>query len=186
MISAGQEALDHKLTHRDLEHTPDDGNCYEIIDGILYVTPFPTYLHQEAATALTAILYTHVREYNLGKVFAAGLKVVLDEPTGVGPDIVYISAEHMDRMQRDGYYGAPDLVVEVLSSKPQLDRYIKLNKYAQAHVPNYWIVDPEPRVLWDYQLQGNQYRLAGEHREAARFEPALFPGLAIMLADLWA
>lgn len=185
MSSPGQEALDHQLTHRDLEHTPDDGNRYEVIDGELFVTPFPSYAHQRAATRLTILLGTHVRERGLGEVFAAGLKVVLDEPTGVGPDLVYIAAARMDAMREDGYYGAPDLVVEVLSTKPQRDRYVKLRKYAASGVPHYWIVDPDGRRLSAYALEAGRYALRAEPSGDEIFEPALFTGLAIPLRELW-
>ncbi len=193
MRTLGQEALEHQLTHHDLEYTPNDGNRYELIDGVLYVTPFPSYRHQHAATQLTILLGAFVHKHKLGHVFAAGLKVVLDEPTGVGPDLAYIAAARMDRMQDDGYHGAPDLVVEVLSflvvevlsSKPQLDRYIKLNKYAEAGIPHYWIVDPVNRSVSVYQLDGERYRLAHEASKDETFSPKLFPDLHIQLNELW-
>jgi Uma2 family endonuclease len=121
--STGQEPHERGLTHRDLDHTPDDGNRWELIDGSLFVTPFPTYAHQLAASRLTYLLMAHVRANKLGEIFAAGLKVVLDDPTGVGPDVVYISGGQMGNMREDGFHGAPDLLVEVLSSKPELDRW---------------------------------------------------------------
>lgn len=183
--SPGQEALEHRLTHRDLDHLPDDGNRHEIIDGALHVTPFPSHAHQHAATQLTIILGAYLREHPLGRVFAAGLKVVLDEPSGVGPDLVYVSTARMDRMQEDGYHGAPDLVVEVISTKPQLDRYVKLNKYAATGIPHYWIVDPDTRLLSAYRLSGQRYQLVGDLQGEATFCPELFPGLTIELVELW-
>jgi len=173
------------LTYKDLEHTPDDGNRYEVIDGALFVTPFSTYPHQEAATQLLTILNAHVRGKGLGKVFASGLIVVLDTPTGVGPDIVYISSERMRDMREDGYHGVPDLLVEVLSSKPQLDRFVKASKYASAGVAHYWIVDPKGKTLTALRLQGGRYRVVVEAGRDDTFEPELFPGLAIDLSDLW-
>jgi Uma2 family endonuclease len=111
--------------------------------------------------------------------------VVLDVPTGVGPDVVYVSSARMASMQRDGFYGAPDLLVEVISSKPALDRVVKRDKYAQAGVPHYWIVDPEDRSLVVYRLEAGKYRIAASLSRDDRFEPELFPGLAIDLGDLW-
>jgi Uma2 family endonuclease len=173
------------LTHQDLAHTPDDGNIYEIIDGELYVTPFPSVSHQQVVTQLTGVLNQHVRREGLGRVFTAGLKVVLDEPTGVGPDIVFISQARMDGLRPDGYYGVPELVVEVLSSKPALDQHVKKHKYARAGIPHYWIVDPDLRRLLAYRLEGRAYRLLAEHEAQDVFRPELFPGLDIELAQLW-
>lgn len=177
------EQLDRPLTHRDLDHTPEDGNLYEVIDGVLHVTPFPDYPHQEAAGQLFTQLNVHVRSSGLGKVFPGGLKVVLDEPTGVGPDIVYVSHGRMDGMHEDGYHGAPDLVVEVLSSRPERDRVVKAAKYARAGIPHYWIVDPRDRNLRAYRLQAGHYVLVGDFRD--RFEPELFAGLSVGLTQLW-
>lgn len=179
------EPHERGLTHRDLDHTPDDGNRWELIDGSLFVTPFPTYAHQLAATHLTHLLLLHVRQHKLGHVFAAGLKVVLDDPTGVGPDIVYVSNERMEGMRDDGFHGTPDLLVEVLSSKPELDRFVKFHKYAAAGVPHYWIVDPEKRTIREYVLHGDRYQLASERSGDIGFEPTLFHGLSIPLAELW-
>ena len=183
--SPGLEALEHQLTQRDLEFTPDDGNRHEIIDGVLFVSPFPTYPHQAALQALLRALDVHVHAHGLGKIFPAGLKVVLDEPTGVGPDLTFVSAARMQHMRRDGYYGPPDLLVEILFSRPQLDRLVKLNKYAQAGVPHYWIVDPDERLLDAYRLEGGRYALAVELRGEVAFTPQLFPGLVIDLRELW-
>lgn len=176
---------DRPLTHHDLDATPDDGNRYELIDGVLHVSPFPNSSHQNVATQLVSILNEHVRKRKLGKVFAANLKVVLDEPTGVGPDVVYISEARLQGLAPDGYYGAPDLLIEVLSTKPALDVLIKKPKYARAGVPHYWMVDPERRILQAFRLEGDHYLLAAEAAGEAIFEPSLFPGLVIPLADLW-
>jgi Uma2 family endonuclease len=180
-----EDPHDRPLTHHDLDHTPDDGNRYEIIDGELYVSPFPSASHQNVATQLVSILNHYVRQRSLGLVFTSGLKVVLDEPTGVGPDVVFISQGRLDTLMADGFYGAPDLLVEVLSSKPALDTLIKKKKYARSGVPHYWIVDPEKRTLQAYRLEGDRYHLMAEVLGEAVFEPSLFPGLAIPLADLW-
>lgn len=175
----------HQLTQRDLDYTPDDGNLYEVIDGELFVTPFPGYAHQQVVSELFFRLSVHVRERRLGSVFSSGLKVVLDEPSGVGPDLVYISAENMANMREDGFYGAPDLVIEVTSTKPQLDRYVKFNKYARSGIPNYWLVDPERRKVEAFALAGDRYRRVAELERTGEFQPALFPGLSIDVETLF-
>jgi Uma2 family endonuclease len=173
------------MTQRDLDDTPDDGNRYEVIDGVLYVTPFPTTAHQSAVTNIVALLVQHVFDAGSGKVFTSGLKVVLDEPTGVGPDVVYLANERMAGLRADGYYGAPDMVVEVLSSRPALDTQIKKDKYARAGIRYYWIVDAAKRTLWEYRLAEGAYVLVTEARGEDEFRPELFPGLAILLGRLW-
>jgi len=174
-----------RLTQADLDDTPDDGNRWEIIDGELHVTPQPTPAHQNVVMQLGAILNAHVRKHALGRVFPAAIRVVLDEPTGVGPDLVFISNARLPGLQADGFYGAPDLVVEVLSSKPALDRLVKRDKYARAGVPHYWLVDPALRTFEVLVLDGDRYGLPLVLAGDARFTPTLFPGLEIDLQELW-
>jgi len=185
VVTGIRDPLDRLWTHRDLDDTPDDGNRYEVIDGKLYVTPFPTTWHERAGLQLAVILTNHVDGKDLGEVFHSGLKVALDELTGVGPDVVFIAREQADGLLRDGHYGPPALVVEVLSSKHSLDTKVKRDKYASAGIAWYWIVDPEAKVLWEYQLRAGEYVVASEHRGDDEFHPALFPGLVIPLARLW-
>ncbi len=184
-MSTSEAPIGRPLTHWDLADTPDDGNRWEIIDGEVYVSAFPSPWHQQVATALTSILFHHVRTNKLGRVYAAGLKVVLDEPTGVGPDIVYISAARMHLMQDDGFHGAPDLVVEVLSSKPGLDRLVKFRKYAQSGIPYYWMIDPASKTLWAFRLVGDGYREETVVQGYETFRPDLFADLEIDLSLLW-
>jgi Uma2 family endonuclease len=185
-VGATNRPTGDRLTYRDLDLCPDDGNRYEVIDGILHVTPFPSYAHQRAQSKLFTALAAHIEANDLGELFSAGLKVVLDEPSGVGPDLVYISHARLAQMHDDGFYGAPDLVVEILSSKPGLDRVVKKHKYAHAGVPCYWIIDPDARQLEAYRLRGDVYELEAELTGSASFQPEVFPGLAIDLGRLWA
>ncbi len=179
------DPAEHMLTQRDLDHVPEDGNRYEVIDGELHMTPFPGFAHQYVISQLMVILGSFAQAQGLGRVFPPGLKVVLDEPTGVGPDLVYVSEPRMDDMRADGYYGAPDLVIEVLSSKPMLDRYVKHRKYASAGIAHYWIADPESRILEVFRLEGARYRRVAELKSGDTFEPELFPGLKLETSELW-
>ena len=174
------------LTHRDLEDLPEDGNRYEVIDGVLYVTPFPNVAHQWVATEFVAAIATYLVNHPIGRAFLAGTKVVLDEFSGVGPDLVFIANRNLVGLEEDGYYGAPDLAVEITSSKPRLDRIVKYQKYAAAGVPEYWIVDPKGHRLQVYKLARGKYRLAAEHVGGGIFEPTRFPGLRIDMARVWA
>jgi len=85
-----------------------------------------------------------------------------------------------------GVFGAPDLVVEVLSPRTRAnDRGVKMRRYAAAGVPHYLILDPHVRVLEARHLEGETYALTGTYRAGDVFRPDLFPGLAIPVADLW-
>lgn len=103
------------------------------------------------------------------------------------PDLVYISRERAHLISRRGVEGAPDLVVEFLSpSTRRRDRGIKMQRYAAARVPHYWMVEPATRTLEAYRLVGDDYELAGTYGPGMIFRPEHFPGLEIPMDELWA
>ena len=170
----------------DIWDAPEDGNRYEVIDGELVVTPAPSWDHQNSVGELFVVLRTHVRRNNLGWCVAAPTGVVLDRHSGVEPDILFISRERGSIISKRGVDGAPDLVVEALSpSTESRDRGIKLRAYAAAGVPHYWLLDVTRRALEAYELSASGYELVAIHHVGAVFEPKLFPGLSIRIADLF-
>ncbi len=186
MANSAPRWFERPLTVHDLDELPeDDSTRYEVIDGELHMSPFPFVPHQRVATRLLLVLGAHLEKNPVGEVFTSNTKVVLAETTGVGPDLVYLANEHMDQLRVDGIYGPPDLVVEVTSSKPGLDRVIKHRKYAEARVPHYWIINPDARTLEAFELAGDRYDLAATVRSDEAFSPKLFPGLTIPLARLF-
>jgi Uma2 family endonuclease len=167
--------------------SPDDSNRYEVIDGKLYVTPAPVPEHQSASGNLFGLIWTHVRQHKLGRIWAAPVGVVLDRLTAVQPDLVYLSNARREIVSERAVEGAPDLVVEVLSPGTRArDRGIKLRRYAEAGIPHYWIVDARSRTLEAYELVRGEYQLRERCEDDQLFRPALFPGLEIPLAELWA
>ncbi|HEY3117739.1 MAG TPA: Uma2 family endonuclease [Chloroflexota bacterium] len=171
----------------DIWDTPEDGNRYEVIDGELFVSPPPLEPHQRGLGALFGLIWNHVRERQLGRVYQAPLGVVLDKENGIQPDLVYISDKRQGIIVERGIEGAPDLVVEVLSRNTQArDRGVKMRRYAAAGIPHYWILDPRARALEEYRLSQQGYDLVDTYGPAAVFKPQLFPDLEITMDDLWA
>lgn len=120
----------------DLAALPDDGMRYEIIDGTLVVSPSPTFRHQSVSGALFLLLATACSP-DL-RVLAAPLDWQPSRLRSFQPDLLVVPAGPLDRPTP-----TPLVVVEILSpSSRTLDRITKLHAYAQAHVPQYWIVDP--------------------------------------------
>ena len=170
----------------DIWDTPDDGKRYEVIDGGLYVTPPPGWGHQRSGDTLFGHLWSFVHPRRLGEIVTAPVGVVLDDENGLEPDLVFISRERLHIITERGVYGAPDLIVEVLSPSTQSrDRGIKMRRYATAGVPHYWLLDYRRRRLQVYRLGAQGYELTGTYGAGDNFRPELFPGLAIPLDDLW-
>lgn len=170
----------------DIWDAPDNGKTYEVIDGRLYMTPPPAWRHQRGLNRLNVLVAAYVYQRTLGEVVTAPTGVVLDDETGVQPDLLYISTARAGIISERGVEGAPDMVAEVLSpSTAARDRGIKMRRYAAAGIPHYWILDPANRTLEDYRLGEGGYNLTGVHGPGDMFRPELFPGLEIAIDELW-
>jgi Uma2 family endonuclease len=175
------------LSYRDYWLAPNDGQRYEIIDGELYVSPSPFPIHQRVSRNLFRILDVHATRRGLGEVFYAPIAVVLNKRSTVEPDLVFIAADRSDLVQEKAVFGAPDLLVEVLSpSSGSQDRVIKKGLYERSGVSHYWILDPRKQILQAFRLEAGVYVVESEVAGRRTFRPALFPGLTIRLANVWA
>jgi Uma2 family endonuclease len=135
-------------TVADWERLPNDGNRYELIDGVLYVTTAPSPLHQWCSDSLVYLLRTHLAEQKppTGMLFSA-TGVIL--PTGpVIPDLVYVSMQNLQILTEKRIVGVPDLLIEIASpGTAAYDRREKQDAYARSGVPEYWWVDPGHRTV---------------------------------------
>jgi Uma2 family endonuclease len=146
------EALNFKVevlyTYSDY-YTWDDDKRYELIDGVPHFLETPGRVHQEISVELSCQFANFLR----GKpctVLAAPFDVRLNadgkDDTVVQPDLLVVCDE--SKFDGKSCKGAPDLVVEILSpGTARHDRVVKLNKYMEAGVREYWIVEPEPGLL---------------------------------------
>lgn len=128
---------------RDLESMPDDGRRYELIDGMLVVSPAPGTRHQAIVVRLTAQLLAACPEQL--EVMAAPYAVHSGEDVELQPDVLV--GRYVDFTAKD-LPKPPVLAVEVLSpSTALMDLNTKKAVYERLGVPSYWIIDPhEPRL----------------------------------------
>jgi len=174
------------LTYEDYCALPDDGRRYEILEGVLSVTPSPSTLHQRVSRRLELIIALHVEEHHLGEIFDAPVDVVLSPHNVVQPDLVFIRRERSHLITDKNIAGPPDLVVEILSpTSAETDRRTKAHLYARYGVDHYWLVDPEARVLEEYCREGKVFVRAGTYQGPVRFVPRCFPDLHLDLAKVW-
>ncbi|KYH33729.1 Uma2 family endonuclease [Neomoorella mulderi] len=175
------------LTYDDYLRLPDDGKRYEILEGVLHVTPSPTTQHQRVSRNLHFILHTYVMGKGLGEVFAAPLDVVLSNISITQPDLIYVSRERQNVITEKNIAGTPDLVVEILSpSTSGTDKVTKAQVYARYGVPYYWVVDPQEKTVEEFRLERGIYMLIRCWKKEEHFTPELFPDLMVELAKVWA
>lgn len=121
----------------------------ELVWGIVREPPAPKFGHQMVVTRAAVLLEQHVRSLTLGIVCVSPIDVVLDAQKGlvVQPDVIFISQERAS-IVRDQVWGAPDLVLEVLSrSTAKRDRTTKLGWYREYGVRECWLLDPRARTV---------------------------------------
>ncbi len=124
----------------------------ELIDGVFYDMAAPTSPHQLIAAEIYRQLADFIRSRGGSCIpFIAPTDVQLDcdDRTIVQPDVFVVCRR--DRILRARFYGAPDLVIEVLSpSTYSKDMRLKRNKYEDAGVREYWLADPDRRRVIVY------------------------------------
>ena len=142
-----------EYTIEDYYNWPEDERI-ELIDGVIYHVSMPSIRHQRIVGEIDFTFKSFVKKKK-GKceVFGAGIDVRLDcdDKTMVVPDITVVCEK--DKFTEQYLDGAPDLVVEVLSkSTRKKDITIKLGKYSEAGVREYWIVDSEKETVVVYKF----------------------------------
>lgn len=158
------------FTVADLEATPDDGNRYELIDGMLIVTPAPGWAHQEVSLALALALRSTCPPRL--RVLVAPFAVRTSKDSEVQPDVI---VTRYDDLTPTNLPVAPLLAVEVLSRSTRLhDRNTKKAHYERIGVPSYWLLDPtEPGQLTVFELADDgRYGHAATVQGEAQFHAA--------------
>jgi Uma2 family endonuclease len=176
------------LTVSDIESMPDDGNRYEVIDGELFVSTAPSWLHQFALTRLLYAMIGYLEKSSIGQV-NLGVGVIFDQFNGVIPDMVYLSNERMKTVGGARLSGAPEIVVEILSPGAQnenRDRKVKRQLYHQNGVSEYWIIDLDAKCVEIHiagRTGGFQSQIVLHENDA--ITTALLPGFEFPVTNLF-
>jgi len=127
---------------------PEDGNRYELLDGVLLVSPSPRGPHQRAVAELYRRVDPYVRQHRVG--YTCFSPADLDFGTGdvVQPDLFVSRLIDGREPVEWREFGVPILVVEVLSpSTARHDRVTKRSFFQRRQVTDYWIVDIDARLV---------------------------------------
>ena len=144
------------ITIEQYETFPEDKRV-EVFDGVVYDMAGPSQMHQTISVELLTMIHAYIKQkQGLCRVFHAPFDVKLsDSPlTIVQPDLMIVC----DKEKLDGKRcnGAPDFIIEIVSPGNPADDYIrKLYYYKNAEVREYWIVDPERKIITVNYFEGD-------------------------------
>jgi len=130
---------------------------YEILDGKIYAMAQPTINHNTAAGNIFNVFRTFLKGKPC-RAFVDGAAVHFSENDTVIPDVMIVC--NKDIIKKNGIYGPPDLIVEVLSpSTADRDISYKKDLYAKHGVKEYWIVNAADKSIQVYFLNNGIYKL---------------------------
>lgn len=163
---------------------PESNLPTELWDGELIMSAAPFAQHQRIVLHIARLLDDHVRARKLGEVFVSPIDVVLAPRKVVQPDVVFVSAARSAIVQGP-IRGVPDLAVEVISEGTwRRDRVDKKALYEQFGVSEYWIFEPEARLIEVFALAEGAYRLHARGLETERVSSKLLEGFGTSFAEL--
>jgi Uma2 family endonuclease len=164
-----------------LKLTNQSNHLIEFTDGHIEVLPMPTDKHQMIVRFVLLALMAFV-EPSGGRVLFAPLRIQIREGKFREPDIVLVRDANDPRRQNDFWLGA-DLVVEIVSpDRPKRDTEEKPVDYAEAQIPEYWIVNPIDETITVLKIDGDSYMTHGVFGRGQTATSVLLAGFAIKVS----
>jgi Uma2 family endonuclease len=167
-----------------LKLTNQTNHLIEFTDGEMEVLPMPTRRHQVILLFLYEVFKAALQSAG-GKVLVAPLRMQVRPGIFREPDILMLRDVNDPRNQEAFWFGA-DLVVEIVSpDDPERDTKVKRVDYAEAGIPEYWIVNPLDETVTVLTLAGEAYVDAGVYVRGERAESQLLAGCIVDVNDVF-
>jgi Uma2 family endonuclease len=156
----------------------------EFTDGFLEVLPRPTFQHQLLLKFLF-LAFMGFFEARGGMVIFSPLRLQIRKRKFREPDILLLFSASDPRGQNRFWLGA-DIVLEVVSEdKPERDLVDKRGDYAEAGVPEYWIVNPMMETISVLRLRQDAYEEAGIYRRGKSAKSSSMPDFSVSVAEVF-
>src|SRR6516164_9379285 len=168
------------LTADDYRSMPETGPRYQLIEGELVMSPAPNRYHQDISQNLEFLLLKYLQKHPIGRIYHAPFDVYLSQYNVFQPDILFVGNDRLAILTEAGAAGAPNLVVEILSTRTAaLDKESKRKVYAREGVEELWLLDPALKSVAVYRLQEQPAQPLAVYGLNDKFESAYFPGLKL-------
>jgi len=127
---------------------PDDGNRYELVSGELVVTPSPARIHQRVAAAFFRRIDPYLVAAGIGDMLWSPADLAFGEDEILQPDLFVMPVDDTTPVRDWAEVTRLLLAIEILSpTTARYDRLLKRHRYQRAGVPEYWIIDPDARLV---------------------------------------
>ena len=135
-----------------------EGTLCQLINDKLLMSPAPKDVHQEILNRINVRIFNLAEKNKIGEVRISPYDVHLSKQNILQPDLLFIKNENLYKIKEYGLSGAPDLVIEILSpSTSQLDYEDKKSLYERFGVTEYFIVDPNSKMVDSFFLKDREY-----------------------------
>lgn len=137
----------------------DEDSPFELLEGVILMPTPPTDPHESLFGWLFTLLFAYVDARRLGQVRGSRTGVRIGGRSFRVPDLLFVRAEHAERIERVGMSGAPDLVVEIVDSgKARREAVVKQAQYERLGVPELWVIDLPWKEFRHFTLEEGVYR----------------------------
>jgi Uma2 family endonuclease len=138
----------------------DESQKQEFINGEVIMHSPVKFKHERASTLFCRIAGAYVDKHGLGLVTHEKILICLTR-NDYEPDVCFFSKEKAQKFEPDQMkFPAPDFIAEVLSDSTEAnDRGVKFDDYAAHGVREYWLIDPDNRIVEQYDLADDAYAL---------------------------
>jgi Uma2 family endonuclease len=175
----GLWTLDQYLRMTDHSH-----RLLEFTDGTIEVLRMPTDRHQVISRSLL-FAFSLFMERIGGTVLYAPLRLQIREGKFREPDLLLVLDAYDPRRQNAYWLGA-DLVIEIVSpDDPKRDIKTKRVDYAEARIPEYWIVNPEDETIAVLRLAGHRYVEHGIFHRGDLATSVLLSDFTVSVSDVF-
>jgi Uma2 family endonuclease len=156
----------------------------EFTDGYIEKLPMPTDKHHTILSLLFLALTTFLTPLG-GEVFFAGIRMRIRAGKFREPDVLALKSAK-DPRRGNRYWSGADLVMEVVSpDDPERDLVEKRHDYAEAKIPEYWIVNPLNETITVLRLEGAAYSEHGVFGRGQRATSVIVPGFGVHVDDVF-
>jgi Uma2 family endonuclease len=168
---------------------PPDHSKLELIAGVLYMTPTPGYLHNNAASRLNRLLIDYqIKNADKGRIYYPRAGIMRGPNSWLEPDLFYVSADTQARLDPNypNYMTTADLVIEIISPSSAIyDRNTKADTYAALGIKELWLVDEASGIIEVRVLKGDRYAPSVIFERDDQLTSFVLPGIEFKVGSVF-